>query len=188
MKLFTAAEMKEIDRVAIEERGIPSDVLMERAARHLANEVLALSVEEKSAVVFCGSGNNGGDGVAAARFLQQAGWRVRCVLVGKREKMTADCAEMERRLLAAGGAPEAFESSADYGGFSVAVDALFGILETTDLRSFTQLRTDWQKTLPAVARQVRHLDPETRELLFRALKELAKFSLKTLPETIKKEG
>jgi len=66
------------------------------------------------------------------------------------------------------------------------VDALFGILETTDLRSFTQLRTDWQKTLPAVARQVVHLDADTRDLLFRALKELAALSVKTLPETIKK--
>ena len=68
------------------------------------------------------------------------------------------------------------------------VDALFGILETTDIQSFTQLRTDWQKTLPAVARQVRHLDADTRELLFRALGELALVSVKALPDTIKKES
>ena len=68
------------------------------------------------------------------------------------------------------------------------VDALFGILETTDIQNFHQLRTDWQKTLPAVARQVRHLDSDTRELLFRALGELALISVKALPETIKSEG
>ena len=68
------------------------------------------------------------------------------------------------------------------------VDALFGILETTDIRTFDQLRTDWQKALPAVARQVRHLDADTRELLFRALRELAALSLKTLPQTVKKDG
>ncbi len=67
------------------------------------------------------------------------------------------------------------------------VDALFGILETTDIRTFAQLRTDWQKTLPAVARQVRHLDADTRELLFRALGELAILSVKMLPEAIKKD-
>jgi hypothetical protein len=68
------------------------------------------------------------------------------------------------------------------------VDALFGILETTDIQSFHQLRTDWQKMLPAVARQVRHLDADTRELLFRTLGELALISVKALPETIKKES
>ena len=68
------------------------------------------------------------------------------------------------------------------------VDALFGILETTDIQNFHQLRTDWQKTLPAVARQVRHLDADTRELLFRTLGELALISVKALPETIKKES
>lgn len=44
MKTFTAAEMKEIDRIAIEERGIPSTVLMERAARAVVGEILALPV------------------------------------------------------------------------------------------------------------------------------------------------
>ena len=68
MELFTAAQMKEIDRIAIEERGIGSDVLMERAARALTAAILELPAQERSAVVFCGSGNNGGDGVAAARF------------------------------------------------------------------------------------------------------------------------
>ena len=68
------------------------------------------------------------------------------------------------------------------------VDALFGILEVTDIRKFDQLRSDWQKTLPAVARQVRHLDTDTRELLLRALRELAALSLKTWPQSIKKDG
>ena len=65
------------------------------------------------------------------------------------------------------------------------VDALFGILETTDVRTFTEFRTDWQKTIPAVTREVRHLDTDTRAVLFQALKELATLSLKTLPKTFK---
>ena len=67
------------------------------------------------------------------------------------------------------------------------VEALFGILESTDVRTLDQLRSDWQKAIPAVAREAANLDQDTRELLFRALKELAALSLKTLPASLKKE-
>ncbi|MGM9607706.1 MAG: NAD(P)H-hydrate dehydratase [Oscillospiraceae bacterium] len=166
MELYTAAQMKEIDRIAIQERGIPSTLLMERAARALVNEVLALPIprqsklggaawitkdgrepseeeqaafwaaRQRSAVVFCGPGNNGGDGVASARFLLREGWKVKCVLVGKREKMTDDCREMERRLIEAGGVLEDFEPANrwEYTGFDVAIDALFGVGLNSDLR------------------------------------------------------
>lgn len=167
MRLAAAAQMREMDRIAIEERGIPSTLLMERAARALVKEVLALPVPgpknrsraiafipgegrrptpgeeaasradgQHSAVVFCGPGNNGGDGVAAARLLLREGWRVRCVLVGRREKMTDDCREMERRLGEAGGALEDFapESRAEYMGYDVAIDALFGVGLNSALR------------------------------------------------------
>jgi len=173
MKLFTAAQMKEIDRIAIEERGIPSTLLMERAAKAIVKEVLALplpgprkgassvafivsskngcrpteeelarlerehwAAKQRSALVFCGPGNNGGDGIAAARFLLKEGWRVKCVLVGKREKMTEDSREMERRLMEAGGVLEDYDSDdwSKYAGHDVAIDALFGIGLNSELR------------------------------------------------------
>lgn len=175
MELFTAAQMKEIDRVAIQERGIPSTLLMERAAKAIVKEILALPIPRKSkmnsvfwlttdgkepseeekaaywanlqrsAVVFCGPGNNGGDGVAAARFLLREGWRVKCVLVGKREKMTEDSREMERRLIEAGGVLEDFdpEDVGKYLGFDVAVDALFGIGLNSDLRPDAVKAVSW---------------------------------------------
>ena len=63
MELFTAAQMKEIDRVAIEERGIPSTLLMERAAKALVKEVLALPLpgpkKASRAVAFVASPKNG---------------------------------------------------------------------------------------------------------------------------------
>ncbi len=171
MNLYTAAQMKEIDRRAIEERGIPSTVLMENAARALVKEVRALPIpgpglgqgpdgpigigwitedghaptqeeqaefwamRRRSAIVWCGPGNNGGDGLAAARLLLEMGWRVKCVLVGDREKMTADCREMERRLAEAGGVLEDFdpEHRERYFGFDVAIDALFGVGLRRDL-------------------------------------------------------
>lgn len=172
MKLFNAAQMKDIDRIAIDLRGIPSTLLMERAAKALVKEVLALPLpgpkkqgrafaiiyssrtgrkpteeerirleaeywanKQRTAVVFCGPGNNGGDGVAAARLLIKEGWQVRCVLVGAREKMTEDCREMERRLMEAGGVLEDFEPEKwhEYHG-DIAIDGLFGIGLNSPLR------------------------------------------------------
>ena len=135
MRIAAAAQMREMDRAAIEERGIPSVLLMERAAAALAGEVEALAGERglpRRAALFCGSGNNGGDGVACARLLRQAGWAVRAILVGKREKMTPDCREMERRLLEAGErlydfVPGDPETDGWIAGAGVLVDALFGI-------------------------------------------------------------
>lgn len=136
LELLTAAQMKEMDRRAIEERGIPSLTLMERAAGGLLEAVEDISEEKslllpesrgemitgggvfeiarnvpgraKAAAVFSGPGNNGGDGVALAGLLKKAGWTVRCFLVGDREKMTDDTREMTRRLEELGGSVEDF--------------------------------------------------------------------------------
>ena len=143
MVLATAAQMKEIDRIAIEERGIPSLELMERAAEGVAAaaEMLAADRRERTpflpeargevlagetcapvhrsgngprrAAVFAGPGNNGGDGVAAARLLAAQGWEVRVFLVGDRTKLTPDNAAMVERLDEAGLALEEFPAQPD---------------------------------------------------------------------------
>ena len=165
MNLYTAQQMREADRRAIEERGIPSTQLMENAAMAVVREVRALPIpgpgldeplgwitddghmptqeeqaefwamRRRSAIVWCGPGNNGGDGVAAARLLLEAGWRVKCVLVGDRARMTDDCREMERRLAEAGGMLEDFDPGhkEQYMPFDVAVDAMFGVGLRRDL-------------------------------------------------------
>ena len=174
--LATAAQMKELDRIAIEERGIPSLDLMERAAQAVAEEVgillhrknrgvlgrgasgLILSVrdtpptaeEQKEiqrikavvesknddsaprAAIFCGPGNNGGDGIAAARLLKGMGCSVRAFLVGDRAKMTPDARAMEEKLQIAGGTLEPFDPEdrlqmAWLTTCDVVVDALFGV-------------------------------------------------------------
>ena len=71
MKLATAAQMRELDRQAIRERKIPSIDLMERAAEGVAEaalELLPLWPGKCRVAVFCGTGNNGGDGGAASVF------------------------------------------------------------------------------------------------------------------------
>ena len=130
MRTATAQQMRELDRIAIEERGIPSTLLMENAARAVADEALSLLKDRPEArvAVLCGPGNNGGDGVAAARFLLQAGVQARAFLAGDRGKMTPDTAEMERRLVEWGGALEPLpENDPWLEGCDLFLDAVIGI-------------------------------------------------------------
>lgn len=135
MKLATAAQMRELDRRAIEERGICSGSLMDRAAERVAQAALSLLPGQPGkcrAAVFCGSGNNGGDGIAAARILFLAGVRVRAFLVGSYEKLTPDALEETGRLSECGVELEAFDpqdasQSAWARSSQVLVDALLGV-------------------------------------------------------------
>ena len=72
MKVCTASQMRDIDRSAEELGAIPSIVLMENAAIACVEEILKID-NIKSAVVFCGKGNNGGDGLTIARHLYNRG-------------------------------------------------------------------------------------------------------------------
>src|SRR5262245_10589648 len=85
--------MREIDRLTTDRYGIPSLELMENAATATARAVIDAfpdSVGDRAVLVFCGKGNNGGDGAAVARLLAIAGARVDVVLVGKLENTRGD--------------------------------------------------------------------------------------------------
>ena len=90
MKVVNAAQMREIDRRAIEERGVPGRELMERAGKAVADLVRRAVVEPggAAALVFAGKGNNGGDGFVAARHLAQWGMRVRVILAAPVAEIT----------------------------------------------------------------------------------------------------
>ena len=84
-KVLTAEQMREVDRLTTEEYGIPSLLLMENAAQAAARVIcqrLGGSVEGSSVLVFCGKGNNGGDGAALARILWTQGANVEVCLIG----------------------------------------------------------------------------------------------------------
>lgn len=141
MLIAAAEEMRRLDAKAIEGRKIPSDLLMERAAEGILSACLSLLDEPKGkqAVVLSGPGNNGGDGVAVARLLMEQGVQVRAFLVGKREKMTEDCREMERRLERCGGKLEQFDPASEEQhrlilSADLLVDAIFGIGLNSDVR------------------------------------------------------
>lgn len=90
--VLTAAEMREAERLAIDDAGILGLVLMENAGRAVADRAAALLDGEQDAliVVVCGRGNNGGDGLVAARHLAQQRYDVRCLLVGQRSEVKGD--------------------------------------------------------------------------------------------------
>jgi ADP-dependent NAD(P)H-hydrate dehydratase / NAD(P)H-hydrate epimerase len=98
MKIVTASEMREIDRVTSERFGVPSLTLMENAGSAVAEFVLAHYPAAKRIGVICGKGNNGGDGFVAARKLHDAGREVRVLLLAEPSEIRGEAAEMLNRL------------------------------------------------------------------------------------------
>src|SRR5216110_2108082 len=88
---LTREQVRELDRRAIEEYGVPGVVLMENAGRGAAELLLRLGVAGP-VVVCCGKGNNGGDGFVIARHLANAGVRVHVLLFGRPEELSPDAA------------------------------------------------------------------------------------------------
>lgn len=91
MKLVSAAEMRELDRRAIQEVGIPSLVLMENAGR-TTYEILRREFPQLTGevAVMAGRGNNGGDGFVVARYLANAGQAVVVLLLGPKNQVRGD--------------------------------------------------------------------------------------------------
>ena len=98
MKIVSAAEMREIDRVTSERFGVPSLTLMENAGTVVADFVVSQYPSAKRVGIICGKGNNGGDGFVAARKLHQAGKDVRVLLLAERSELRGDAAEMFTKL------------------------------------------------------------------------------------------
>ena len=98
MKIVTAAEMREIDRVTTERFGVPSLTLMENAGTAVADFVISHYPSAKRIGVICGKGNNGGDGFVTARKLHEAGKDVRVLLLAEKSELRGDAAEMFSKL------------------------------------------------------------------------------------------
>ncbi len=74
-------QVRDLDRRAIEDHGIPGVVLMENAGRGAAELLMRLNPERQPVVILCGPGNNGGDGFVIARHLDNHGWPVKLWLL-----------------------------------------------------------------------------------------------------------
>ena len=94
MKILTAAQMREADRLTSERYGVPSDLLMENAGAAIANYLADTYPELNTyrVLILCGKGNNGGDGLVVARRLRERGLAPRVVLFAEPSAMRGDAA------------------------------------------------------------------------------------------------
>lgn len=98
MKIFTAAQIRELDNYTIEHEPIKSIDLMERAAKALTRAITQRWPVTVPVVTFAGPGNNGGDALAVSRLLTEQGYQVKTFLFNINGHISADCAENKRRL------------------------------------------------------------------------------------------
>ncbi len=133
MKLVNSEQMRTIERRAAEV-GIPTIVLMEHAGRAVAWVACELLRARGGGrvLVVCGKGNNGGDGLCAARHLQNAGIPVRVLLLARDQDLSQDAASNLRAARAAGIEVDNVVGPADtalraaMGGYQLLIDAIFG--------------------------------------------------------------
>jgi len=124
---LTAEEMAEADRAAIEDFGIDVVALMENAGfatAQLARKMLGNDVDGREVCCLAGKGNNGGDGLVAARRLHGWGCRVTVVLGSKRSELR-DIPARQLSSVERNGIP-VLDSEGDFGGAELLIDGLLG--------------------------------------------------------------
>ena len=157
VKILSATEMQTCDRLTTEQYGVPSLQLMRAAAKAVAAFALERFPRARRVTVLCGRGNNGGDGMMAARLLSSAGLEVTTLLLGEPETLAGDAADAWCELVGAGrgtiAAVKTPEELARHDGALEAdliVDALVGTGFKPPLRGLALATLDWLKTSGAV--------------------------------------
>jgi NAD(P)H-hydrate epimerase len=135
--MLTRAQVRELDRRAIEEFGVPGVVLMENASRGAADVLWGLGISGP-VLICCGKGNNGGDGLAMARHLENRGIATRVLLFARPEELTGD-AQTNLRIVQQSKLPLRIqpgrtEWDQEFDGAAWVVDALFGTGLTGPIR------------------------------------------------------
>jgi ADP-dependent NAD(P)H-hydrate dehydratase / NAD(P)H-hydrate epimerase len=137
MKVLTAAEMREVDRLTTERFGIPSLQLMETAGTRVADAchkfVGTAATRPAKIAVLCGKGNNGGDGLVAARHLQSLGAQVNVYLFADPRELHGDAATNLQRWTATGNSVISITNEGvwqtawpEISNANVILDAIFG--------------------------------------------------------------
>jgi len=131
MKIFTTAQIRELDKYTIEHEPIASLDLMERAARVLTQVVVQEWTIATPIVIFAGPGNNGGDALAMARMLSEQNYQVSVYLFNISGHLSADCAANKQRLLDTKLAKNFVEVSTEFDppvldSNTLVIDGLFG--------------------------------------------------------------
>ena len=121
-ELYTADQVRELDRIAIERQGIPSITLMERAGDSALDVLTRRYPDASNLIVICGGGNNAGDGYVLARLARQAGLNVRLVALVEPGQLKGDAAASAQKYLHTG----TVEDALSIDGADIIVDALLG--------------------------------------------------------------
>ncbi|WGS84448.1 NAD(P)H-hydrate dehydratase [Methylomonas sp. UP202] len=124
-QLYSVAEIREAERRAMAEHGIAGAVMMARAGAAAFEQIRRHWPEHRRLTVFCGAGNNAGDGYVVARLALLAGYRVDVHALSDSARLPVDAADAAERYFQAGGRVEVLGDSLP--GDSVVVDALLGI-------------------------------------------------------------
>lgn len=124
MLTFSRAGIRSLDLIAVTRYRIPSILLMENAAIAITREALSIARANQSVTIICGPGNNGGDGLAAARHLHIAGRNVRILLAAPRARFSGDAAT-NLAIVRAMRLPIA-PATSRFGRPHLIIDALFG--------------------------------------------------------------
>ncbi len=143
--LYTANQVRALDRAAIEEACIPGHDLMTRAGEAVWDFLRRHWPDARSIVVACGTGNNGGDGYVVARLAQESGCQCRVVQMGDGGRMTGDALRARNDWLAAGGEEHGYDEKC-LARADVIVDALLG----TGLER--PLEGEWRSVVEAINR------------------------------------
>src|ERR1700743_1085015 len=123
--LYDAEGMRAVDRWAIEDQGVDSPALMEAAGRAVAEEVARLAPQGTVRVV-CGKGNNGGDGLVAARLLGEMGFDAEVLLLWPAAQLSEDAGANLRQLPDRRVSEVGDDVAARLAGSGAVVDAIFG--------------------------------------------------------------
>lgn len=123
--IYSGASVRQIDRIAIEDHGIPGYTLMRRAGAAAVKAALARFPDAKRWQVVCGAGNNGGDGYVVARLAAQEGIVVSAVTLVDPGKLSGDAAAAYGDFVAEGGIVTAWDDNLDAEA-GLLVDAMLG--------------------------------------------------------------
>lgn len=145
--LYTPAQVRELDRTAIEDFGIPGDELMQRAGRAAFELLCTRWPQARRLCVLCGAGNNGGDGYVVAALARQAGLDVQVIQLGDPLRITGDAALARARYLEAGGGERAFEGHLPESDLTV--DALLGTGLERDVQGAWRAAIDGANSMAA---------------------------------------
>jgi hydroxyethylthiazole kinase-like uncharacterized protein yjeF len=151
MKLLTAEESRQVDLLSQHKYGVPSYALMTRAGESVADEVITrwgpAGALAQGVLVVAGKGNNGGDGMVAARRLKELGAKVGAILIGSVQALKGDAVRACADFLNAGGSVEQIEDEQRLrrvfdGKPGVIIDAIFGTGLNAEIRGLPRTAVD----------------------------------------------